>query len=331
MSSLVAKVMALKVVLTDGPFSDVSIEREILGSIGVTLLRAPGSSIGDIAALATDADALLVCWANITAELIAQLPRCRYISLYTAGFNNVDLAAATEAGIAVSNNPGYCTSEVATHALSLLLACHRKLFSLEARVKAGVWEPVVSMAPTPSLEEQTVGILGYGRIGRQLAKWVAPLCGRVIAHSQPDESCPQESAPAEMVSLDRLLRESDYISIHLPLNSSTQQLLSQDALAKMKPTAFLINTSRGLILDDEALVEALRAKKLGGVALDVFTTEPLPLDHPFRSLPNVIITPHVAWYSDQSEYLLHANAPRAIVDFFQGRPVKLLNQPKAHK
>jgi D-3-phosphoglycerate dehydrogenase len=96
----------------------------------------------------------------------------------------------------------------------------------------------------------------------------------------------------------------------------------------MKPTAFLINTSRGLILDDGALIEALQAKKLGGAALDVFTTEPLPPDHPFRTLPNVIITPHVAWYSDRSEYLLHANAPRAIVDFFEGRPVKLLNQPK---
>jgi D-3-phosphoglycerate dehydrogenase len=320
--------MAIKVVLTDGPFSDISIEREILGTMGASLLRAPGSSVGEIAALAADADALLVCWANIPAELIAQLKRCRYISLYTAGFNNVDLAAATEAGIAVSNNPGYCTNEVATHALSLLLACHRKLFTLEAKVKAGVWEPVASMTPTPPLKEQTVGILGYGRIGRQLAEWVAPLCGRVLAHSQSNGSSSPDSAPTEMVSLDKLLRESDYISIHLPLNPSTRHLLGREALAKMKPTAFLINTSRGLIFDDEALVEALRANKLGGVALDVFTTEPLPPDHPFRTLSNVIITPHVAWYSDRSEYLLHANAPRAIVDFFEGRPVKLLNQPK---
>ena len=320
--------MAIKVVLTDGPFSDDSIEREILGKIGATLLRAPGSSVREIAPLAADADALLVCWANIPGELIRQLKRCRYISLYTAGFNNVDLAAATEAGIAVSNNPGYCTHEVATHALALLLACHRKLFSLEARLKAGIWEPVASMSPTPSLKEQSIGILGYGRIGRQLAQWVAPLCGRVLAHSPTTYQSPQDSAPAEMVSLDRLLRESDYISIHLPLNSSTRHLLGRDEFAKMQPTAYLINTSRGLILDDEALLEALRAKRLAGVALDVFTTEPLPLDHLFRTLSNVIITPHVAWYSDRSEYLLHANAPRAIVDFFEGRPVKLLNQPK---
>jgi D-3-phosphoglycerate dehydrogenase len=319
--------MGIKVVLTDGPFSDISIEREILGKIGATLWRAPGSSVGEIAALAADADALLVCWANIPAELISQLKRCRYISLYTAGFNNVDLGAATKAGIAVSNNPGYCTDEVATHALSLLLACHRKLFLLEARVKAGVWEPVASMAPTPSLKEQTVGLLGYGRIGRQLAQWVAPLCGRVLAHSQNPDLSPQDAAPAEMVSLDQLLREADYISIHLPLNASTRHLLGRDAFAKMKPTAFLINTSRGLILDDEALIEALQAKTLGGVALDVFATEPLPPDHPFRTLSNVIITPHVAWYSDRSEYLLHANAPRAIVDFFEGRPVKLLTSP----
>jgi D-3-phosphoglycerate dehydrogenase len=315
--------MAIKVVLTDGPFSDISIEREILGKMGATLLRAPGSSVSEIAALAADADALLVCWANIPAELIRQLKRCRYISLYTAGFNNVDLAAATEAGIAVSNNPGYCTHEVATHALSLLLACHRKLFSLEARVKAGIWEQVASMAPTPSLQEQTVGLLGYGRIGRQLAQWVEPLCGRVLAHAR---TSPQDSAHAEMVSLGRLLSESDYISIHLPLNSSTRHLLGRNEIARMKPTAFLINTSRGLIIDDEALIEALRAGQLGGAALDVFTAEPLPPEHPFRTLPNVIITPHVAWYSDRSEYLLHANAPRAIVDFFEERPVKLLNK-----
>ncbi len=318
--------MAIKVVLTDGPFSDISIEREILEKIGATLLRAPGSSVNEIAALAADADALLVCWANIPAELIRQLKRCRYISLYTVGFNNVDLAAATEAGIAVSNNPGYCTSEVATHALALLLACHRKLFSLEARVKAGTWEPVASMTPTHSLKEQTIGLLGYGRIGKQLAQWVEPLCGRVLAHSQTNS---QDSAPAEMVSLDRLLRESDYISIHLPLNPSTRYLLGRNEISKMKTTAFLINTSRGLIIDDETLIEALRAGQLGGAALDVFTTEPLPLNHPFRTLPNVIITPHVAWYSDRSEYLLHANAPRAIVDFFEGHPVKLLNQPKS--
>ena len=315
--------MAIKVVLTDGPFSDISIEREILGKMGATLLRAPGSSVSEIAALAAVADALLVCWANIPAELIRQLKRCRYISLYTAGFNNVDLAAATEAGIAVSNNPGYCTHEVATHALSLLLACHRKLFSLEARVKAGIWEQVASMAPTPSLQEQTVGLLGYGRIGRQLAQWVEPLCGRVLAHAR---TSPQDSAHAEMVSLGRLLSESDYISIHLPLNSSTRHLLGRNEIARMKPTAFLINTSRGLIIDDEALIEALRAGQLGGAALDVFTAEPLPPEHPFRTLPNVIITPHVAWYSDRSEYLLHANAPRAIVDFFEERPVKLLNK-----
>ena len=320
--------MALKVVLTDGPFSDTSIEEEILGQIGATLTRAPGSSVSEIAALAADADALLVCWANIPAELIRQLKRCRYIALYTAGFNNVDLAAATEAGIAVSNNPGYCIEEVAAHSLALLLACHRRLFILESHVKSGVWAPVASMQPTPALREQTVGILGYGRNGRQLAEWVAPLCGRVIAHSKDPELSAQDALPAEVVSLDQLLRESDYISIHLPLNESTRHLLGREEFAKMKPTAYLINTSRGLILAEDALLAALRARQIAGAALDVFTTEPLPPDHPFRTMPNVIITPHVAWYSARSEYRLHANAPRAIVDFFQGRPVKLLNQPK---
>ena len=198
--------------------------------LGQTLLRAPGSSVSEIASLAVDADALLVCWADIPGKLISQLKRCRFISLYTAGFNNVDLGAAAEAGIAVSNNPGYCTDEVATHTLSLLLACHRRLFLLEDRVKSGIWEPVASMQPTPSLKEQTVGILGYGRNGRQVAEWVAPLCGRVLAYERDTKISPQDSAPAEMVSLDQLLRESDYLSIHLPLNSSTRHMLGRDAL-----------------------------------------------------------------------------------------------------
>jgi len=320
-----AKPLPLRVVLTDCPSKETDIERRILQEIHAELIPANWQTANELAAVAEDADALLVCWAKIPKDLINRLRRCKLISLYTAGFDNVDLEAARAAGIAVCHNPGYCTKEVATHALALILACNRKLFPLREAVDAGLWNPASSLQPAP-LYEQTLGILGFGRIGCQLAHWISPMVARVIA-CKLNSAVASDSVPnVEFVPLDVLLRESDYLSVHLPLNDNTRGLLGRKALAQMKPTAYVINTSRGAIIDEQALGDALRAGKLAGAALDVFASEPLPQDHSLRGASNVIITPHVAWFSNRSEYLLHANAARAIVRFFNGLPVKLLNE-----
>ncbi len=315
--------MPRKVVLVDCPSKGFAVESEILKEIGTELKVADYRSLDELSQQVRDADALLVCWARIPSEVIGRLERCRIISLYTAGFDNVDLAAAAAAGIAVTNNPAYCVEEVATHVLSLLLACHRRLFPLADAVRSGIWDPVGSMQGVKSLQDQTLGVLGFGRIGRQVAQWAAPLVGRVLAHDIAVK-VPGDSLTPELVTLDRLLGESDYVSIHLPLNANTRHMIGWEALAKMKSTAYIINTSRGPLIDEAAMVEALQANRLAGAALDVFETEPLPADHPFRVFRNVIITPHVAWYSARSEYRLHANAARAIVQFFRGEPVNLL-------
>jgi len=298
-----------------------SIEREILREIGAEVVTADP---GNLRELARDADALLVCWAPVPAELISELRRCRMISLYTAGADNVDLRAAARAGIVVTNNPDYCVREVAMHALTMILACNRKLAWISQAVRSGTWDPVGLMKPAPALQAQIVGILGHGRIGRELARLLQPLAGRVLAHQRSGG----DAGYPEFVSLEELLARADYLSIHVPLNDATRGLLNREALGKMKREAFLINTSRGAVIDEAALIEALEAAHLGGAALDVFTTEPLPADSRLRLLPNVLITPHVAWYSARSEYLLHANAAKNILRFFQGVPVPQLTTPQ---
>ena len=152
--------------------------------------------------------------------------------------------------------------------------------------------------------------------------------GRVLVHDPPVEAKGEQIRGLEFVPLDRLLAESDYVSLHLPLNADTHHLFSKQALAQMKPTAYLINVARGPLVDESALVEALQENRLGGAALDVFSVEPLPMGHPLRAFPNVIITPHAAWYSTQADYLLRANPARAVVRFFKGEPVTLLNNPR---
>jgi D-3-phosphoglycerate dehydrogenase len=312
----------MRVVITDLPSTDNNVERELLAPLNAEVVRFQCRTAAEVAEAARDADALLVCWAPVPGDVIESLGRCRIISLYTAGYNNVDLEAAARRGITVTNNPDYCVEEVATHALALLLAINRKLLPLVDSVRAGHWDPVGVLRPAPALSRQTVGILGFGRIGRKLASLVRPLAGGVQAH---DPAPPDGVEGVRFVSREKLFAEADYVSVHMPLSDATKGSIGSGLLRRMKPSAWLINTSRGAVIDEDALLEALRSGTPAGAALDVFVTEPLPPDHPFRSMPNVLITPHAAWYSEQSEYLLKANAARAVVNYFAGKPVRSLN------
>ena len=182
------------------------------------------------------------------------------------------------------------------------------------------------MRPMPMLAKQTLGIVGLGRIGTRLAGMAQPLLDRVVAF---DPAVSAERAPAgvQMVSLPELLREADYVSIHVPLNPATERLFGAANLSLMKTSAYLINCSRGPIVDEDALTTALASGSLAGAALDVFTTEPLPAEHPFRRFPNVIITPHAAWYSQDADYRLRANPAHAIVRFLREEEIPLVNRP----
>jgi D-3-phosphoglycerate dehydrogenase len=306
-----------KVVITDFPWPGHSVEDEILAEIGANLVRADCKTADDVISAARDADALMVGWAPITRDVIERLDRCKIISRYGTGVEMIDMEAAKEHDVRVVANASYCVTEVASHALAFLLACSRKLHIASASLKSGIWKPVEAMAPLVPLNEQTLGIMGLGRIGQRMAELAMPLVGRIIVHD-PFLQAGASLNGAEPVSFDSLLTESDYISIHCPLNSTTRGIFASSAFDRMKRTAFLINVSRGPVVDEEALLHALRNKQICGAALDVFAEEPVPKDHPLLGMPEVLATPHVAWYSERSRYLLRANTARAVVSFFSG-------------
>jgi len=321
--------MSLKVVITDCPWEDVSVERGILEQAGIELVRTQCKTPQEVIAACRDADALLVGWAPINQEVVAALKKCRLAMRYGTGYDNIDVPAATAAGIAVAINADYCVDEVATHALAMILACHRQLPVLTASVRDGVWNPMAVMRPAPLLSRQTAGILGLGRIGRKLYEMVRPLVSRVIAHDPALGAGGEKLAGLEWVSFDRLLAESDYLSIHAPLNTHTHHLINAETIGRMKPGCYLVNCARGPVIDESALVDALRSNQLAGAALDVFAQEPLPAQHPLRSFPNVIITPHAAWYSTQADYRLRANPAEMTVKFLRGERIPLLNAQPA--
>ena len=303
--------MSCKVVITDCTMPDTGVERGVLAEIGAEVVRAACKTSADVLAVARDADALMVQWAPISADVIQGLERCRIISRYGIGLEMIDVRSAEARGIRVVANAEYCIREVAEHALALLLACARKLGPAMAAMRAGNWNKRTFMKPTASLAEQTLGIAGYGRIGRQLAALAAPLVKRVLVYD------PFVTDVPGLASFEELLSASDFISLHCPLTEATRGLFNAAAFEKMKSSAWLINTSRGPLIDETALLEALRGGVIGGAALDVFTTEPLPVDHPLLALPNVIATPHVAWYSERAYHLLQENTARAVADYFK--------------
>ena len=275
---------------------------------------------------AEDCDALLNTYAGpITAEVMARMPKCRIIARYGIGVDTIDLDAATQAGIIVTNNPTYCIEEVAEHTMALVLACARKVALYDRLVRAGRWE-VPPGKPMFRLEGRTLGLVGFGNIARQVAVRAAAF-GMRIVFADPVVNEGQFDISARKVEFDALLRESDFVSVHPPLTPQTRKMIDDEALAKMKPSAFLVNCSRGPVVDTDALVRALDAKKIAGCALDTTDPEPLPDPHPLRGRDNVIITPHVAWYSEQALVGLQAGAPSEVRRVLTGEwPVNVVNR-----
>ena len=255
----------------------------------------------------------------MTARVIENLHRCKIIARYGIGVDNVDLAAATQAQILVTNVPDYCIDEVSDHALALLLALARRIVGANGAVKAGAWD-VVAHAGIRRLRGQTLGLIGFGRIAKALASKVQALGMKVLVYDPYLEPVAIAHHGAEAGSLDRILADADAISIHVPLSEETHNLIGERELARMKPTAFLINTSRGGIVDEGALAIALKESRLGGAALDVLAVEPPPHDHPLRQAPNIILTPHLAFYSRESVIELQTKAAQEVARALRGEP-----------
>ena len=275
----------------DSSYGDVTVEKSAAETHGVDLADARSDS--------RVADGVLVQYASITGDVMDAHPTWRVIGRYVVGVDTIDIAAATERGIAVVNVPDYCEEEVSTHAAALILAATRRIADADALVRQGRWADWSELRPIWSLSTATLALVGIGRIGRETIRLLAPFFGRVIAYD-PFAS-PIDGV--ELVSLEQALAQGDVVSLHCPLTPETHHLVNAERLALMKPTAYLVNVSRGGLIDGHALAVALHADAIAGAALDVLETEP-PLGDPLMDAPRVILTNHIAWYSQQSELRL---------------------------
>ena len=312
-----------KVVLTDYVWDSLEVEKKTLAGIA-DLVPLQTKKPDEFLAEAADCDALLNTYAGpITAQAMARMPKCKIIARYGIGVDTIDLDAATEAGIIVTNNPTYCVEEVAEHTMALLLACARKIVFYDRLVRSGHWE-VPPGKPLFRVAGSTLGLVGFGNIARQVAIRAATFGMHVIFS---DPYVQESPGPGMRVTLDTLLAEADFVSLHPPLMPQTRKMLNDDAFGKMKRSAWLINCARGPIVDTDALVRALDAGRIAGCALDTTDPEPLPDPHPLRGRENVIINPHVAWYSETAMVGLQAGAPGEVRRVLTGEwPINVVNR-----
>ena len=284
------------IAVTDSPFPSLDPALHALRRVEPELRMARSPSADDILSVARDADAVLVTYAKLPGALLKELKRCKVIGRFGLGVDNIDLASAAALGITVTYVPDYCRREVSDHAMALLLALARKVTFSNTLVQSGRWE-VPPIVPLRRLEGQVLGLIGFGHIPRALAPKAKAFGLKAIAHDPLVADDLLRSFDVDAASLDELLCRSDFISLHAPLSPATRGLIDAAAFARMKRGAFLINTARGPLVDEAALVAALDGGRLGGAALDVVATEPLARDSPLIGRDNVILTPHTAFYS----------------------------------
>jgi D-3-phosphoglycerate dehydrogenase len=319
--------MAFTVVVTDHDFADLEPEERVLRPLGARLQVLAGGDRGALAAALERADAVINQMVPLDAGLIAAMRRCLLIVRYGVGYDTIDVAAATEAGICVANVPDYGTQEVALHAVALMLALHRRLPVYDAALREGRWlKGRQAGAPIARMKGLTFGIVGFGRIGRAAAAHAASLGMHRLTYDPYVSRSSAMELGAVLVDYQTLLRQSDFVSFHTPLSPETRHLLGAPEIRQMKHSAIVVNTSRGPVVDTAALAAALHEGRLGGAGLDVFETEPLPPDHPIRTAPNTILTPHVAWYSTESTAALKRRVAEEVARAAQGDwPRSLVN------
>jgi D-3-phosphoglycerate dehydrogenase len=315
-----------KVVVTDTVFPSLDPERESLQPLDAELVVCQSPTEEAIMALSHDADVVFVTYAPITARVIESLGKARAIIRCGIGVDNVDIDAATRQGIMVANTTNYCIEEVANHALALLLACSRGLFPGNGTVRKGRWD-LQNVAYLTRLSTQILGLVGLGHIGVAVAERARGFGLRVCTFDPYITPQRAQELGVESVDLNTLLTRSDYVSVHAPLNEETRGMVGEAAFAMMKRTAFLINVSRGGIVDQTVLCQALEQGLIAGAALDVLEQEPPSPDDPLLAFDNVILTPHAAWYSHEAQGDLRHMAWGQVISVLKGElPFSLLNR-----
>lgn len=311
--------MAFTVLLTDYEFDNLKYEEEVFAESGLEIefIKAQCKTEEQVIEQARQADAILNQYAPISRRVIESLENARVISRYGVGINTIDLEAATEKGITVANVPDYGMEEVSNHTLALLLSWARKVPLLNNQVKKGNWD-FKACVPIHRFNEQTVGVLGFGRIPRRFIEKVKPLGFKLAAYDPFVSAEDMAAVGVRKMELDEIIREADYLSVHVPLVKDTFHLLNAERFNQMKKNAVILNTARGPIIDEKALIDALKNGVIAGAALDVTEEEPISIDNPLLNMDNVIITPHSAWYSEEAMVELRQKAARNIVQVLKG-------------
>ena len=318
--------MRWKVMITDVSFPNVVLEQAEIQSINASLVRLNCKTASDVIKQCQEADALLVQYAPITSEVIKNLNRLKVISRYGIGVDMIDIPAATQKKVAVCNVPGYCVEEVATHALTMILYWARRLSIYQQDVRNHRWNlvEVDEDHRVHRLSGQTLGLIGAGRIAQKLAIMATALGLNVIYYDPYIRGDPFETM--RPVSLEELIKASDFISIHCPLTDETRGLFDEQTFQAMKPSAVLVNTARGPVVNTSDLAKALSNGWIAGAGLDNLNPEPPDWNDALLGAPNLVVTPHVAFYSDESLQDLQRLTARAVVDLYRQKiPEGLLN------
>ena len=305
-----------RIYVTDGRHASYDIEREMLSAIGGELKICHCETDADIAAQCADADGILLDMAPMTARAVAALKKCKVISRYGVGYDNVDVAACIEQGIQVANVPDYCAEDVSDHALALLFACLRDVPRRDRLIRQGQWN---IQRMSFRLSGKVLGVLGFGRIAKALVRKCAGFHFSKILVYDPyvsERDCIELGA--RKVALDDVLRESDIISLHMPVTAETVHMIDGRALALMKPTTIFINTSRGRLVDDAWLVKALKRHQILCAGLDTHNLEPLPLDSPYLCLDNVVLTDHTAYNTEEAVEELKRKCAQNVINVLTG-------------
>lgn len=310
----------MKVVITDHNYMDFTEERKMFEEAGATLEISQCTTEEEVIQASQGAIALINSDIPITRKIIESLPDLKVIARYGIGVDHIDVEAATEHQVYVTNVPDYCQDEVASHALALIMSLTRKIVLLNQQVKDGSWA-FDAAAPLHRFSSQTVGLVSYGKIARTLSSHLQAIGFNVIAYDPYVEQA-NIDVDVELVSLEELMKRSDVISLHCPLVKETYQMINKEMFDLAKPNAVLVNTGRGAVIHENDLVDALVAGKIAGAGLDVVEEEPIDENHPLLTMDQVILTPHVAFYSEESMEELKQKTASNIVSVLQGEKPK---------
>ena len=315
--------MPWKVVISDCDHGSIEEEKEEFARIGSELIFVQAKKEEELIQWCRDADGVLNQYSLMTRRVLENLPKCKVIARYGIGVDSIDLKAATELGIIVANVPDYCVNEVADQAIALMLTLARKTAFFDGQVRSGRWE-CRQGAPIHRIDGRTMGLVGCGKIGLAVAKRISAFGVKVIAF---DPYIKEPGEGVRLTDLDTLLKESDFISIHCPLNESTRHLIGENEFGKMEKKPVLINTSRGPIIDEKSLIQALEKGLISGAGLDVLEKEPPDPRNPLLQMKNVILTPHTSFYSEESFHELKQRTARGVSDVLMGKwPESLVNR-----